>query len=324
MIVWANSESRTIQEKTHGTFYLFLGQCRTKSSLSSILENRIHCMPTATIKIFLAHGDPKRLRTAELSNWTGKAVAGPRVEFDSVLAREESQKSGVYFLTGIDPETGKNAVYIGEAESIRDRVKGHLDRDYWNHIVFFISKDENLTKAHIRYLEGRLIEQAKRAGRAEVKNTQSSGSKLPESDREDMEIFLEKVHQLLPVLSVEVLVPTTATGAEKTQLETLSCEIKGLRATGHLTPNGIVVLSGSQAVLNERPSAQKYPWPINMRQQLKDQGALKERANHLVFTKDVEFSSPSAAAAVIHGGHANGLTSWKNKAGKTLKQLESV
>lgn len=87
-------------------------------------------MPSATIKIFLVHGDPKRLRTAELSNWTGKAIAGPRSEFDSVLARDESQKSGVYFLTGIDPETGKNAVYIGEAESIRDRVRGHLDRDF--------------------------------------------------------------------------------------------------------------------------------------------------------------------------------------------------
>ena len=27
-------------------------------------------MPTATIKLFLVNGDPKRLRTAELSNWT--------------------------------------------------------------------------------------------------------------------------------------------------------------------------------------------------------------------------------------------------------------
>ncbi|MGA7181211.1 MAG: GIY-YIG nuclease family protein [Thiobacillaceae bacterium] len=241
-----------------------------------------------------------------------------------MLAREESQNSGVYFLTGVDPETGKDALYIGEAESIRDRIKSHLDKDFWNQIAFFTSKDENLTKAHIRYLEGRLIEQAKKVGRAEVKNSQGSGSKLPESDREDMEIFLEKIHQLLPVLGVEVLVPTTANVAGATERETLSCEIKGLKATGHLTPNGIVVLAGSQAVLTERPSAQKYPWPVNMRQQLKDQQSLKEDADHLVFAKDIEFSSPSAAAAVIHGGHANGLTAWKNKDGKTLKELESV
>lgn len=281
-------------------------------------------MPSATIKIFLVHGDPKRLRTAELSNWTGKAVSGPRSEFDDVLAREESQNSGVYFLTGIDPETGNNTVYIGEAESIRGRVKSHLDKDFWNHISFFISKDENLTKSHIRYLEGRLIEQAKKANRAEVKNNQRSGSKLPESDREDMEIFLEKINQLLPVLGVEALVPTTAAIAGKSKIETLLCEIKGLKATGHLTPNGIVVLAGSQAVLAERPSAKKYPWPANMRKQLKEQGVLIEQADHLLFSKDIEFSSPSAAAAVIHGGHANGLTAWKNKDGRTLKELEAV
>jgi len=69
-------------------------------------------MPTATIKLFLVHGDPKRLRTAELSNWSGKAVAGPRSQFDGVLAREESHQSGIYLLTGIDPETGKPAIYI--------------------------------------------------------------------------------------------------------------------------------------------------------------------------------------------------------------------
>lgn len=34
-------------------------------------------MPTATLKIFLVLGDPKRLRTVELSNWTGKLVARP-------------------------------------------------------------------------------------------------------------------------------------------------------------------------------------------------------------------------------------------------------
>lgn len=281
-------------------------------------------MPSATIKIFLVHGDPKRLRTAELSNWTGKAAAGPRSEFDSVLSREESQKSGVYLLTGIDPETGKSAVYIGEAETIKDRVKSHLDKDFWNHITFFTSKDENLTKAHIKYLEGRLIEQAKQAGRAVVINNQGSGSRLPESDREDMEIFLEKIHQLLPVLGVEVLVPRTINAAGVTELELLFCEIKGLKATGHLTPNGIVVLAGSQAVLIDRPSSQKYPWALNMRKRLIDDGVLASKMDHLLFTQDAEFSSPSAAAAVIHGGHANGLISWKNKDGKILKELESV
>ncbi len=281
-------------------------------------------MSSATIKIFLVHGDPKRLRTAEIISWTGQGVAGPRSEFDSTLARAESQKSGVYFLTGIHPESGKSAVYIGEAESIRDRVKNHLDKDFWNHIAFFTSKDENLTKAHIRYLEGRLLELAKQAGRAEVQNGQSSGARLPESDRADMDNFLEKIQQLLPILGVEVLIPTEIRAANISERELLSCEIKGLKATGHLTPNGLVVLAGSQAVLSERPSTHKYPWPVNMRQKLKDEDILTVKTDHLLFAKNAEFASPSAAAAVIHGGHANGLIAWKNKDGKTLKELEST
>jgi len=281
-------------------------------------------MASATIKIFLVHGDPKRLRTAELSNWTGKAIGGPRSEFDEVIGREESGSSGVYFLTGNDPESGKPALYVGEAENIRDRVKSHLGKDFWNQIVYFISKDENLTKAHIRYLEGKLIEQARQANRALIKNGQSSGSKLPESDREDMEVFLEKIYQLLPVLGVELLVAATGTASTDAKKEMLYCEIKGLKARGRLTPNGFLVLKGSQAVLKDRASSKKYPWPLNMRQRLKEEGILVVSDDHLTFTRDEEFSSPSAAAAVVHGGHANGLTAWKNKEGKNLKEIESI
>ena len=281
-------------------------------------------MPSATIKLFLVHGDAKRLRTAELSNWTGKAVAGPRSELDGVLARDEAAKSGVYFLSGTEPESGKPAVYVGEAESIRDRLRGHLDKDFWNHVLFFISKDENLTKAHIRYLEGRLIEQAKSAGRALVMNGQSSGAKLPESDREDIEIFLERIHQLMPVLGADALLPIGSMPAGNAEKEILVCEIKGLKATGHLTPTGFVVLKGSQAVLKERASAQQYPNALASRRRLIEDGTLVEGEAHLKFIRDAEFSSPSAAATVVHGGSANGLLAWKNKDGRTLKELEAV
>lgn len=281
-------------------------------------------MSSATIKIFLVYGDAKRLRTAELSNWTGKAVAGPRSEFDGLLAREEAQNSGVYFLTGSDTDTGKNAVYIGEAESIRDRLKSHLEKDFWNHVVFFTSKDENLTKAHIRYLEGRLIDQSKQAGRSVVKNGQSSGSKLPESDRQDMEIFLEKIHQLMPALGADFLVPPASAAAAATPQDILSCEIKGLKATGSVSSSGFVVYKGSQALLDVRPSAHKYPYVVNLRQKLIEEGALIAENGKLVFTQDTEFPSPSSAATVIHGGTANGLTAWKNKFGQTLKEVESI
>ena len=207
---------------------------------------------------------------------------------------------------------------------MRDRLRGHLDKDFWNHVLFFISTDENLTKAHVRYLEGRLIEQAKGAGRVVVKNSQSSGSRLPESDREDMEIFLERIHQLMPVLGVDALVPIGSGGAGQVESRLLYCNIKGLRATGQLTPAGFVVLKGSQAVLEERASAQQYPNAIAPRRRLIEEGTLVQEGSHFVFRRDAEFSSPSAAATVVHGGSANGLLAWKTKDGKTLKQLEAV
>ena len=281
-------------------------------------------MSSATIKLFLVHGDAKRLRTAELSNWTGKAVAGPRIELDGVLGRDEAAKPGVYFLSGIDYESGKSAVYVGEAESIRDRLRAHLDKDFWNHVVFFISKDETLTKAHVRYLGGRLIEQAKLAGRALVMNGQSSGSRLPESDREDMEIFLERIHQLMPVLGADALVPIASVPEGHAEMQILVCEIKGLKAIGHLTPTGFVVLKGSQTVRKERASAQQYPYTVASRRRLIEDGTLVEDGGHLRFTRDTEFSSPSAAATVVHGGSANGLLAWKSKSGKTLKELEAA
>lgn len=278
-------------------------------------------MPSATIKLFLAQGDPKRLRTAELSNWTGKAIAGPRSEFEGVLARDESEKSGIYLLTGTDQETGKPAIYIGEAENIRSRIKSHMDKDFWNQAIFFVSKDENLTKAHIRYLEGRLIDLCRKAERALVTNGQSSGAKLPESDREDMEVFLEKICQLLPVLGVDLFV--TAPASPPSAKAVLLCEIKGLKAKGYRTPNGFLVLKDSEAVARERASAEKWPWPRNMRQSLKLEGVLSEVGDRLVFKKSYEFASPSAAAAVVHGGHANGLIAWKTEDGNTLKEIES-
>lgn len=280
-------------------------------------------MPSATIKLFLVAGEPKGLRTAEMSNWNGKVVAAPRSDLANLLARPEAERSGVYLLTGVNPETGRATVYVGEAELIRSRVKNHVGLEFWNHAVYFVG-NENLTKAHVRYLEGRLIEQAKKIGRADVVNDKGSGARLPESDTADMEIFLEKIHQLLPVLGVEVFVPVAAITKTSDDIGVLTCEIKGLRATGRLTPNGMVVLAGSQAVLNERPSTAKYPWSLEMRKALKSDGSLVVKKEHLLFARDVEFTSPSAAAAVIHGGQANGLTAWKNSKGRTLKDLESA
>jgi hypothetical protein len=278
-------------------------------------------MTSATIKLFLPRGDAKSLRTAEISNWTGKAVAAPRTELDELLAREELDKAGVYILIGSDPLTNSPRAYIGEAEIIRDRLKQHKTRE-WVSAIVFVSKDENLTKAHVRYLESRLLAEAAQVNRFSLEQNQAGGSKLPESDREDMEVFLARIRQLLPVLGSDLLAPITQPTATAQPGGILFCRIKGAQARGQRTANGFVVFKGSTAVFDQRPSAESYPYVLSQRKQLIADGTLDKKDGFLEFTKDAEFSSPSAAAAVIHGGSANGLTAWKTKDGKSLKQLD--
>ena len=278
-------------------------------------------MAGATIKIFLPTGEAESLRVAEISNWTGKALAAPRSELEQILAREEMSQSGIYFLIGRDPDTDKPIAYIGEAEVVRDRIKQHRDKEYWVQLIIFVSKDENLTKAHIRYLEGRLIEESIKAGRFEIRNGQSSGAKLPESDREDMEVFLVRIRQLLPILGCNVLVPMAQAEAKKP----LVCRIKGLVAYGNRSKNGFVVFKGSQAVLKPRKYAeQTRNWTYLEREKLINLKVLVPEADRLRFVTDYEFSSPSAAAAVVRGGNASGLTEWRSEDGTKLKDLEAA
>jgi hypothetical protein len=279
-------------------------------------------MNSATIKLFLPRGEAKSLRTAEISNWTGKAVAAPRTELDHLLQREELDKAGIYILSGTDPLSGSPLAYVGEAEILRERLKQHKGKEFWVSAIVFVSKDENLTKAHVRYLESRLLTEASRVGRFKLEQNQAGGAKLPESDREDMEVFFSRIQQLLPVLGSDLLIPFAQPGAKQQSGGILFCRRKDAEGRGHRTPDGFVVLKGSTAVLHERESAKSWPSTVTIRKQLIADGTLVEEDGFYEFTRDVQFSSPSAAAAVIEGGSANGLNAWRSEDGRTLKELD--
>lgn len=280
-------------------------------------------MTSATIKLFLPHGDASRFRTAEVSNWTGKALAAPRTELNELLAREELQNPGVYFLFGTHPESGDFLAYIGEAEVIRERLKQHKTKEFWVSAVAFVSKDENLTKGHVKYLENRLIEEVKKAGRYQLDNVNLSGSKLPESDREDMEIFLARIRQVLPVLGSDLLVPVAGAAPATVRKAMLFCRSKGAEAKGARTESGFVVYAGSTAVPKDRPSAMKaHTAYYTLRQKLIANGILVPEGDFYKFAKDTEFGSPSAAAAVICGGGMAGPVAWKDEKGRTLREID--
>ncbi len=137
-----------------------------------------------------------------------------------------------------------------------------------------------------------------------------------------MEVFLARIRQLLPVLGCDILEPIAQAAAKLDSSTVLFCRNEGAEGRGQRTANGFVVFKGSTAVVKDRPSAAKSPHVVAQRHQLIADGTLVEQDGFLVFNKDVEFSSPSAAAVVIQGGSAAGPAVWKTNDGRTLKQLD--
>ncbi|MCD6598566.1 MAG: GIY-YIG nuclease family protein, partial [Bacteroidales bacterium] len=202
-----------------------------------------------TIKLFLIDGEPNGRMTCELSNWTGKAYRIPRILVRESSDRDELKNPGVYLLFGKNEE-GKEIVYIGEAEIIFDRLKQHLSqKDFWNEVITFISKDENLNKAHIKYLENRLFEKAQQTKRYIIyNNTIPTKSSISESDRAEMEEFIENIKLLTNTLGHKVFEEIRETKTIK-QEKQRTFEIKatrGANAKGIPTSSGFVVFKDSE------------------------------------------------------------------------------
>ena len=158
-----------------------------------------------TIKLFLMDGNPNSRISCELSNWSGKAYKIPRIEIKNCSDRSDLMGTGVYLLFGKN-ELERDQVYIGEAECILKRLNQQLgQKEFWSEAIVFISKDDNLNKAHIKYLENRLHEIAVSVNRYKVENsvipTQSS---ISESDKAGMEEFIEYIRLLVNTLGHKV------------------------------------------------------------------------------------------------------------------------
>lgn len=275
-----------------------------------------------TIKIFLIDGDPNGRMSCELSNWTGKAYKIPRIKIKECTDRDDLMNTGVYLLFGKDEE-GKDLVYIGEAESILKRLNQHLNqKDFWNETIVFVSKDDNLNKAHIKYLENRLHDIAQLAKRYKIENsiipTQSS---ISESDRAEMEEFIENIKMLVNTLGHKVF-DEKREFKPKQKHEIFSIKAaRGADGQGEPSSDGFVVLKGSKAagtIVNSMTASF-----IVLRQKLIDDGVLVDKGEFYEFSDDYIFSSPSTAAVMVMGRNANGLTEWKQKDGKTLKDFEN-
>jgi len=269
-----------------------------------------------TIRIHLVDGAPTGTLTAEIMNWTGHALVFPRAKLADVAKRPEVRRTGLYCLVGAAPDSpSRECVYIGEADNVVSRLGIHNNdeaRDFWTRTAVFVSKDENLTKSHARYLESRLIELAKQTGRAVVANTTSPPHPpLPEADIADMEYFLAQIEMMLPVLGFTFLQrapePAKIEANADSPLFTLSGV--GVEAKAREIEGEFIVLKGSTA---RRQGVESWSSGRNVREALIEEGKLVDGADPdaLVFAENVPFSSPSTAASVVLAANVNGRIKW--------------
>ncbi|MEA9988162.1 GIY-YIG nuclease family protein [Pseudomonas sp. RTS1] len=283
-----------------------------------------------SIRLFLVDGTPNGLLTAEIMNWTGHVLTGPRSKLAELVQRPECVRTGVYFLVGPDPDNNlRSKVYIGESDDVAKRLKQHNrpeasegsagGKDFWEKVCLVTSKDQNLTKTHVKYLESLLIGIANTVGRCELINgTAHDYGSLPESDRADMAFFLEQIRTVLPVLGFDFLreltKPSTAVSASPatpvSHSPRFNLEVPryGISAQGQEIDGEFFVLKGSKARAEWVGTERGYQ---GLFKQLVGEGVMvAQGGNNLVFSDDYAFSSPSAAAAVVCGRSANGRTSW--------------
>ncbi|MFV1850396.1 MAG: GIY-YIG nuclease family protein [Thalassospira sp.] len=276
-----------------------------------------------SIRLFLVDGTPTGIITAEIMNWTGHIISAPRNSLPHLLKRHEVTRTGVYFLTGPNPDNpAKSLVYIGESDNVSRRLISHNNdqtKDFWDKTFVITSKDQNLTKAHVRCLESKLISIAANAGRINLVNaTAPEYGYLPEADLADMEFFIEQIRITMPVLGMDFLreKPNTSESAviadssteRSPTFEIYSPKYK-LAAKARQVDGDFVVLAGSHARSSWDSNAGGYR---SLHEQLVEEERLvPERDGILRFREDTVFSSPSAASATIFGRPDNGRTTWR-------------
>lgn len=276
-----------------------------------------------SIELFLANGTAESLITAELSNWNGKAIKIPRIEVNE-CKREDIKGGGIYFLF-CKEDDDSDSVYIGEAENLQERLIQHIhdysaekEKYYWNTAVLFVGRD--LNKALIRYLENRLVEIARMSKRYRVltKNTYRN-TVMKESQVATMEEFVDNIKILISTLGYKVLEPMIQNdSASSLDNEMLYLNVGSENATDMITTEGFVLISGSS--VNEKTTMKSLSaGMVKLRNKHLDSGKVKIWKT----VEDILFSSSSAAADFVLGYSVSGPATWKDKSGRTLKEIEA-
>lgn len=279
------------------------------------------------VRLVLLDGDPEGLRSVSIAGRTTVVTGCPYAGLQGLRKRDEARRPAAYFLVGDDLQQQREAVYIGECDSLDDRFAGShhaLDRADWRHIFVASTSDRTFNKAHARRAEHLLVQRALETKRAAVLTKQTSAGELDDGDSAFAREFVTNVFILAEILGVGVFRPpptvVAANGTSSVPTQAGSQELFEFSYTGQAIParmvidgKDFVILKGSKALAEDKTG---LPDSIRaMRQAARAAGLLvKDPAdpNFEVFTADHPASSTSAAGSMVYGSSCAGPIAWRH------------
>jgi len=292
-----------------------------------------------SIRLYIMGERFKNLKSAELSNWIGKTYIGERKHIENLKQIEDTCVPGIYFLLSEIENSYQKKVYIGEADSVRERLEQqYRQKDWWDNFVVFISKDTNLTKAHVRYLEKELYLIAKDNPTVLDLDNHSTptGSRLSNADIDDMEAFKDNIIFVLKNLGILDFVKYRNNQSDISCTEfngnadnifyinvsTREDKLKNYMAKLSIVDDAYRLIKGSYIRKSNDTQTYSHNY-VNLRNKLKKDEYFEDCGNYYKLLKDIDFKSPSAAAAIARNTSLNGRKEWKLKDGKTLDDYEN-
>jgi hypothetical protein len=277
------------------------------------------------VKIFITGKDPRSLRTVELDNWTGVAIAGQPEFFKKALEAEVLARSCVYLLIKSGADDDLPEIYVGESDDFSQRYTNGKFPIEFDTFLIFTSKDDNLTRAHVKWLEEKLWAILKgNSGKVVVTNANTpTSSNLPRADIATMQTYLGNMIYVLEALGYDLFSVQERTSAAsskqadeaRSQTPSLAIDLYAAlpnkpedRAYLRYEDGSYVLKAGS--LINGKITDSLPANVRKLREQLIQDGSLVDRGDRLELTRDLPFSKPSPASALTKGRGSTGYRDW--------------
>ena len=273
------------------------------------------------LTMILKNGKSTGIIEYGLDEWYGISYKIPRNKLKKASELKYINNTGIYILLGDDEKTSNRIAYIGEAENIYTRLEQHnRNKDFWNECIVFMSENNSLNKAHIKYIEHELYVKATEVKRYIVKNdTIPAKASLGSADEIKARKFIEKIKVITSIVGYRLFdeLINKDENLNEDNENILYLRYKGaIIGKALATDEGIVILKGSQITNDIKPSVS----PTLEKYILKERSI--EDIENGVYINNHLVNSPSMAGAILLGCNINGRVAWKNKNGKTLKELQ--